>query len=311
MANPSSSRKISRREFLYLTEALGLAAAVSPLLAGCAPVAAPPAAQPAATAAPAAAPTAAAAKAAATVAPAAEGATAAGGIKDVPRKDTFIAVRGGTGGKFTEWDQWNPFVPVANHQFAVGVMYEPLAYYSAFADKEIMWLAESYKFSPDYKELTIKVRPGIKWSDGVDFTADDVTYTLNACKEYGAKIRWGANVAQVMDKAVTVDPLTTKVTLTVPAPRFFWLLTYHFDIGVYMLPKHIFEGKDVSTYTHFDLAKGLPVTTAPWRVVHASPQQKILDRADDWWGVKAGIAPLPKMKRFILLPDLGEQQLVQ
>jgi len=312
MANSSGSRKISRREFLYLTEALGLAAAVSPLLAGCAPAAAPPAAQPAATAVPAAAPTAApAAKAAATAVPAAEGATAAGGIKDIPRKDTFIAVRGGTGGKFTEWDQWNPFVPVANHQFAVGVMYEPLAYYSAFADKEIMWLAESYKFSPDYKELTIKVRPGIKWSDGVDFTADDVTYTLNACKEYGAKIRWGANVAQVMDKAVTVDPLTTKVTLTVPAPRFFWLLTYHFDIGVYMLPKHIFEGKDVSTYTHFDLAKGLPVTTAPWRVVHASPQQKILDRADDWWGVKAGIAPLPKMKRFILLPDLGEQQLVQ
>jgi len=39
--------------------------------------------------------------------------------------------------------------------------------------------------------------------------------------------------------------------------------------------------------------------------------QKILDRADDWWGVKAGVAPLPKMERFILLPDLGEQQLVQ
>ena len=60
---------------------------------------------------------------------------------------------------------------------------------------------------------------------------------------YGAKIRWGTNVAQVMDKAETVDPLTVKVTLTVPAPRFFWLLTYHFDIGVYMMPKHIFEGK--------------------------------------------------------------------
>ena len=73
-------------------------------------------------------------------------------------------------------------MPVANHQFAVGVMYEPLAYYSAFATRSIMWLAESYKFSADYKELTIKVRPGIKWSDGVDFTADDVTYTLNTCE---------------------------------------------------------------------------------------------------------------------------------
>lgn len=310
MADSSNARKVTRREFIQLAEALGLAAAASPLLAGCTPVAAPPAAPaaPAAEKAPAAAPT--AAQPAAPAAPA-EGATVAGGLKNIPRNKTFIAVRSGPEHKFVEWDQWNPFVPVANHQYAVGVVYEPLAFYSAFGDKEYLWLAESYKYSADFKELTIKVRPGIKWSDGKDFTADDVTFTLNACKEYGAKIRWGANVAQVMDKAVTVDPLTTKVTLTVPAPRFFWLLTYHFDIGVYMLPKHIFAGKDVSTFNHFDIAKGWPVTTSPWRVVHSSPQQKILDRADDWWGVKAGVAPLPQMQRFILLPDLGEQQLVQ
>ncbi len=135
-------------------------------------------------------------------------------------------------------------------------MYEPLAFYSAFADTEYMWLAESYEYSDDFKELIIKVRDGITWSDGTPFTADDVTFTLNACKEYGAKIRWGTNVAKVMDKAETVDELTTKVTLAVPAPRFFWLLTYHFDIGVYMLPKHIFEGQDVSTFSHFDLEAG-------------------------------------------------------
>ena len=251
-----------------------------------------------------------AAPAAAAAAPA-EGVTAAGGIKEIPRNETFIAVRGGTQGKFTEWDQWNPFVPVANHQFGSNLIYEPLAFYSAFADKEYMWLAESYKYSDDFKELTIKTRQGIKWSDGKDFTADDVTFTLNACKEYGAKIRWGTNIAQVMDKAETVDQQTVKVTLTVPAPRFFWLLTYHFDIGVYMLPKHIFEGKDLATFSHFDLANGLPVTTSPWRVVHSSPQQKILDRADDWWGVAAGVAQLPAVKRFILLPDQGEQQLIQ
>ena len=296
MASSSGNYRVSRREFLQYAEMLGVAALASPLLAACGtPAAAPAGEAPAAGAAPAAAPAAGAVE----------------GIKEVTREKTFIAVRGGQQGKFVEWDQWNPFVPVANHQFAVGLMYEPLAFYSAFGDKEYMWLAESYEFSADYKELIIKVRPGIKWSDGTDFTADDVTFTLNACKEYGAKIRWGTNVAQVMDKAETVDTLTTKVTLTVPAPRFFWLLTYHFDIGVYMLPKHIFEGQDIASYTHFDLEKGLPVTTGPWRVVHSSPQQKILDRADDWWGVAAGVAPLPAMERFILLPDQGEQQLIQ
>ena len=293
MANPSGNRRVTRREFLRSAEIVGFAALAAPWLAACAQPAAAPAAAPAGG------------EQAAAAAPAVEG------IKDIPRNKTFIAVRGGQQGKFVEWDQWNPFVPVANHQFAVGLMYEPLAFYSAFNDTEYLWLAESYEYSPDYTELTIKVRPGIKWSDGVDFTAEDVTYTLNACKEYNAKIRWGANVEKVMEKAETIDPLTTKVTLKVPAPRFFWLLTYHFDIGVYMLPKHIFEGQDVSTFTHFDMEKGWPVTTSPWRVVHASPQQKILDRADDWWGVAAGVAGLPAMERFILLPDQGEQQLVQ
>ena len=298
MPSSQNSQGVSRREFLRYMQVVGVAASASTLLAACAPPA--PAAAP-----PAAGNTAAGS---ATAAPAA---ASPGGLKDIPRNRTFIAVRGGSQGKFVEWDQWNPFVPVANHQFAVGLMYEPLAFYSAFADKEYMWLAESYKYSDDFKELTIKVRPGIKWSDGKDFTAEDVTFTLNACKEYGAKIRWGSNVEKVMDKAETIDPLTTKVTLKVPSPRFFWLLTYHFDIGVYMLPKHIFEGVDVSTFTHFDMAKGWPVTTSPWRVVQTSPQQKILDRADDWWGVKAGVASLPEVQRFILLPDQGEQQLLQ
>jgi len=298
MPSSQNSQGVSRREFLRYMQVVGVAASASTLLAACAPPA--PAAAP-----PAAGNTAAGS---ATAAPAA---ASPGGLKDIPRNRTFIAVRGGSQGKFVEWDQWNPFVPVANHQFAVGLMYEPLAFYSAFADKEYMWLAESYKYSDDFKELTIKVRPGIKWSDGKDFTAEDVTFTLNACKEYGAKIRWGSNVEKVMDKAETIDPLTTKVTLKVPSPRFFWLLTYHFDIGVYMLPKHIFEGVDVSTFTHFDMAKGWPVTTSPWRVVQTSPQQKILDRADDWWGVKAGVAALPEVQRFILLPDQGEQQLLQ
>ncbi|MEZ4678662.1 MAG: ABC transporter substrate-binding protein [Caldilineaceae bacterium] len=299
MASSSGNSQISRREFLKYAELLGAAAVATPLLAACGQAATPAATD-------GAAPTAAAVAEAPV-----EGVTVAEGIKDVARDRTFIAVRGGQQGKFVEWDQWNPFVPVANHQFAVGLMYEPLAFYSAFADEEYMWLAESYEYSDDFKELTIKVRPGITWSDGEPFTAEDVTFTLNACKEYGAKIRWGTNVARVMDKAETVDELTTKVTLSVPAPRFFWLLTYHFDIGVYMLPKHIFEGQDISTYTHFDLEKGLPVTTGPWRVVHSSPQQKILDRADDWWGVEAGVAALPAPERFILLPDQGEQQLLQ
>jgi peptide/nickel transport system substrate-binding protein len=289
-----SKGKVSRRKFLQFAEIAGFTALAAPWLAACgAPVGAP-------------------GVPGATEEAAAAAVAAVEGIKDIPRNRTFIAVRGGQQGKFVEWDQWNPFVPVANHQFAVGLLYEPLAYYSAFADEEIMWLAESYEYNDDYTELIIKVRPNITWSDGTPFTAEDVTFTLNQCDQLDAAIRWGRNFARFMDvPAETVDELTTKVTMSVPSPRFFWQMTYHFDIGLYIMPKHIFEGQEVASFSHFDTEKGWPVTTSPWRVVHSSPQQKILDRADEWWGVDAGVAELPAVERFILLPDQDEQQLVQ
>ena len=311
----ADKKQTSRREFLKLAAAFGATAA----LAACAPAASPtpePAAKateaPKAAEAPKATEAPKAAESAATpTAATAQSATIPGGLKKVPREKTFISVRGGAEKSyFADWDQWNPFVPTANHQLGGNLVCEPLAFYSAFADKMVMWLAESYKYSDDYKTLTVKVRDGIKWSDGVDFTADDVTYTFNEAAKLKEKVRWGTNIALVMEKAETVDKLTTKFTFKVPAPRFFYMAAYHFDIGVYIMPKHIFEGKDMSSFPHFDLEKGWPVTTSPWRVVQSGRDQKILDRADEWWGTKYGYK-LPEPERFILLPDLGEQQLVQ
>src|SRR5262245_16743798 len=103
--------------------------------------------------------------------------------KSVPRNRTLILVWSGSrDGRWIDSELWNPYAIGSNHQNGPGVLYEPLAYYSAFADKEYLWLAESYKYSPDFKELTIKTRSGVKWSDGTPFSADDVTYTLNTLK---------------------------------------------------------------------------------------------------------------------------------
>ena len=87
--------------------------------------------------------------------------------RSVPRNRTLTLVWSGSReGRWIDYELWNPYAIGSNHQNGPGILYEPLAYYSAFADKEYLWLAESYKYSPDFKELTIKTRSGIKWSDG-------------------------------------------------------------------------------------------------------------------------------------------------
>ena len=216
-------------------------------------------------------------------------AIAAGEIKDVPRNRTLVTVRGGTDGKHTEAELWSPYVIGSNPQLGGNIIYEPLAFYSAFADKTIMWLAESYKYSPDYKELTVKTRSGITWSDGKPFSAEDVAYSLNTLNELGGKVKWGKDVQEVLESATVVDPNTTLIKFKVPAPRFFFhMLSYKYDIGLHIVPKHIFEGQDWQKFTAFDLEKGLPVTTGPWKVVNVSPTQKVFDRRDSLVGRGGG-----------------------
>lgn len=238
-------------------------------------------------------------------------AVSASGIKEVPRNRTHIFMGGGREGQFIDHELWNPYAIGANHQVGPNIIYEPLAFYSAFADKELLWLAESYSYNEDFTELTINTRQGISWSDGVPFTAEDVAFTLNSLKELGSAVRWGVDVQQFVEEAEVIDDNTVLVRLTVPAPRFFYFMTYKYDIGVYIVPRHIYEGQDWTTFKAFDLEKGWPVTTGPFTVVASSPEQKIYDRRDTWWAAEQGLAPMPEMERIVRLPAPPEQQAIQ
>ena len=165
-----------------------------------------------------------------------------------------------------DFDLWNGYPVGANHQNGLGLFYEPLAFYSAFADQTIPWLAESWAYNDDLTELRITTRSGITWSDGEPFSAEDVAFTLNAVREAGPKVRWGVDVEQFVSDAVAESENETVVTFKVPAPRFFYFMTYKYDIGLYIVPRHIFEGEDLASFKAFDIANGLPVTTGPWRL---------------------------------------------
>ena len=66
-------------------------------------------------------------------------------------------------------------------------------------------LAESWSFSDDGRELTFKLRPNVRFSDGEPFTAEDVAFTFRALHD--------PKVASPLVETALVDgePLVPKV----------------------------------------------------------------------------------------------------
>ena len=87
-------------------------------------------------------------------------AIAAGEIKDVPRNRTLVTVRGGREGKHTEHELWSPYVIGSNPQLGGNIIYEPLAFYSAFADKELFGWRRATRTATTTRSLRSRPAPG-------------------------------------------------------------------------------------------------------------------------------------------------------
>jgi peptide/nickel transport system substrate-binding protein len=77
---------------------------------------------------------------------------------------------------------FNPFTGVNALPPTVKGIFEPLMIYNTLKAEMVPWLADSYAWSDDYLSVTFKLHPGIKWSDGEDFTSEDVVFTFNLIK---------------------------------------------------------------------------------------------------------------------------------
>jgi peptide/nickel transport system substrate-binding protein len=233
-------------------------------------------------------------------------------LKEVPRERTLIVMAGGPG-QYQQFDNQNPFIPGSDQAFHTGTlpaMYEPLIMFNVLTGEYENWLAESWEYNDDFTEITIKLRSGIKWDDGEDLNADDVVFTFNMARDNAASMVHLADLPAFLQEAQKVDDLTVKLILSTPNPSF-WATTLTTNHGPIVVPEHIWADQNPLEFTNFDLAAGLPVGSGPFKLVAASPQQKVYDRRDDWWAVETGFKPLPNVERIIYLPQQDESQAAQ
>ena len=198
-------------------------------------------------------------------------------------------------------DMWNPFVPGARQdQGYHQAMIEPLFILNYESGEIEPWLATEMTSNDALDVWTLILRPGIAWSDGMPFTADDVVFTVGMLLENSPSLMFSAALEQWVDRVEKVDDLTVRFHLKQPNPRFkldYWSVKIY--NSVYIVPRHIWHDKDPLTFKNYDPAKGWPIFTGPYRLKQFTETEFVYVRDDNWWGAKTGWKPLPEPERLI------------
>lgn len=209
---------------------------------------------------------------------------------------------GGAGGKgggslprnetlYTSGTQWGPpanYNPIRDWDSATGtkgLAYETLFHFDPNQGKITPWLAQSGSWT-DGKTYELKLRPGIKWSDGKPLTADDVVYSYGIGKYEAAATH---TMWSWLSDAKAVDPTTVRFTFKEAHYQ-----EWDFDLyGIPIVPKHIWASRSEK-----EVLNGVndhPVGTGAYTLKSHSQDRVVWERRDDWWGVKTlGKKPAPK-----------------
>ncbi|WP_169581072.1 MULTISPECIES: ABC transporter substrate-binding protein [Microbacterium] len=178
----------------------------------------------------------------------------------------------------------NPYLGDSSaSKYAYGkVIFEPLALVNPTGDLGTTpWLAESVEWNDDYTQLTAVARSGVKWSDGEDFTADDIAFSFNQVLD--GKL----NDTNALDiKSVSVDGDT--VTIDFNSSKFTQQArVLHFQI----VPEHIWS--DIEDPNTDPLTgEGQAVGTGPYVLDSWTTEAVTLTANPDYWGGELSVPEL-------------------
>lgn len=161
--------------------------------------------------------------------------------------------------------------------------------------------------NPEHTQFRIKIRKGITWSDGVEFTTDDIIFSLDTAFKYREQLTNVASVTVYLKSYKKIDDYTFEVETVNPSYDLTTRLgVYTWGTPFNWVPKHVFEplGDQVVTFQNAP-----PVTLGPYKVKEFDPNGfwQLWELREDWQKSSWGNLGTPKPK-FILYKDFGAEE---
>lgn len=130
-------------------------------------------------------------------------------------------------------DNFSPFAADTALYGTLGSIYEPLFFFNQLSsDPPTGLIGDSYEYNADGTVITIKIKPGQKWSDGEPLTSADVVFTFG----------YGPNKSDKLVSAEAPDDNTVVLTYTEPQFTSASLLLG----STWIVPEHIW--KNITDY---------------------------------------------------------------
>src|SRR5690625_3529147 len=137
-------------------------------------------------------------------------------------------------------------------------------------------LATEWSSSEDGRTITFKLRDGVRWHDGEDFTCDDVAFS--AMELWKPLLNYSSTLQANLQSVDCPDRLTAVFNYSEPMPLELIVAAMP-DLG-HPVPKHIFEGTDILK----NPVNQAPIGTGPFKFQEYERGQYIIGvRNEDYW----------------------------
>lgn len=173
-----------------------------------------------------------------------------------------------------EFDTINPILSQnRNVQDIAKIIYEPLVALNVDYKAEPALATEWSKIEGNC--YLIKLREGVKWHDGTNFTARDVKFTIDTIKSENISTIYKNNLKDVVALDI-VDNYTVKLTLNADIPFFEYNLTFP------ILSEAYYSGQDFITTTK----NKNPVGTGKYKVYAEEDGSLTLNQNKEYWNLQ-------------------------